>query len=156
MRAQVRLAARALLVTPEREILLMQVELAPDRRVWITPGGGLHDGETPSQAAARETFEETGRSIEAVVPVWTRTHTFELEQQWIRQCETYFLVPTPRFEPRPRALEGLEQRFFRGFRWWRVDEIHSSGEQFAPTRLGHRLSELLACGPSESPIDVGV
>lgn len=35
-----------------------------DFRIWALPGGGLEEGETPKQAAIRETFEETGYQIE--------------------------------------------------------------------------------------------
>jgi ADP-ribose pyrophosphatase YjhB (NUDIX family) len=156
MPTQDRAAARALLVTPEREVLLMQVEARPAFLVWITPGGGLHHGESARDAAVREAFEETGRRIEALVPVWTRDHTFELEQQRIRQRETYFLVHTPRFEPVPRGFEHGEERVFRGFRWWSIDAIRASDEHFAPRRLGLLLDELLARGARGDPIDVGI
>ena len=41
-------AVRAIIVTPERELLLLRVRLrAPERSFWITPGGGMNPGESP-------------------------------------------------------------------------------------------------------------
>ncbi|MFI5045647.1 MAG: NUDIX domain-containing protein [Acidimicrobiia bacterium] len=48
----VRRAVRALLVDPDGAVLLMQLtDPSTDRAVWITPGGGLDDGETLHQFA---------------------------------------------------------------------------------------------------------
>jgi len=44
-------------VAPARELLLCHVT---GQRHWDLPKGGLHDGETPEEAALRETREETG------------------------------------------------------------------------------------------------
>jgi len=38
--------------------------LHSDRRVWVIPGGLIEPGETPADAAVRETWEETGLLIE--------------------------------------------------------------------------------------------
>jgi len=156
MEARDRAAARALLLTPSREVLLMLLDLGPERRVWVTPGGGIEAGEHPHEAAVREVFEETGRRVQPRQPVWRRTHTFELEGQLITQRETYFLAPTSRFEPRTEGLESIERRWFRGFRWWHVEAIRASDELFSPRRLGDLLVELLRQGPPPSPIDAGV
>lgn len=43
------------------QVLLHQRE---DFRFWALPGGNIEKGETPEQAAVRETFEETGYKIE--------------------------------------------------------------------------------------------
>jgi ADP-ribose pyrophosphatase YjhB (NUDIX family) len=139
-----------------REVLLMQLEVAPHRLVWVAPGGGLENGESPSEGAIREVFEETGVRIEPGVAVWRRTHTFEFQGRPLRQCETYFLVRVARFEPRTDNLQPAEQRFIRRFCWWDIDSIPASDELFAPTKLGNLLIDLLRDGPPVAPIDVGI
>lgn len=134
----------------------MRVEVAPGRLVWITPGGGVGEGEEPRETAAREVLEETGRVIEIGAPVWVRTHIFAFEGRLLRQREVFFLAPCERFEPLTHGLEAIETRVFRGFRWWSVGEIRRSQERFAPRRLGELLGDLLAKGPPPEPIDVGV
>src|SRR5262245_47250320 len=61
------------------------------RLVWVAPGGGLEKGELPSDGAVREVFEETGVRIQSGLPVWKRTHTFELEGRLIRQFRDVLL-----------------------------------------------------------------
>lgn len=55
-------AAGVLFVSPEREVLLMRRSKAEDdhRGEWALPAGHIEKGETPEQAARRETAEETG------------------------------------------------------------------------------------------------
>jgi 8-oxo-dGTP pyrophosphatase MutT (NUDIX family) len=38
--------------------------LHADRKIWVVPGGLIEPGETPSDGAVRETFEETGLLVE--------------------------------------------------------------------------------------------
>ena len=51
------LSCGIVVVAPTRELLLCHVT---GQRHWDLPKGGLHDSETPEEAALRETREETG------------------------------------------------------------------------------------------------
>ena len=86
----------SLLVTTDAEILLMEFEVRTGRFVWITPGGGLEEGEDVWDGVAREVLEETGHRIDTGVPVWTREEDFELEGVPVRQHETFFYVRAAR------------------------------------------------------------
>ena len=101
METRVRSTARALLVTPEREVLLVRFAVpAIGRHFWITPGGGIEPGETEREAAAREVAEETGLAGAAIGPaVWTRSVSIPWAEPPFTQRETYFWVPTQRFGP---------------------------------------------------------
>jgi 8-oxo-dGTP pyrophosphatase MutT (NUDIX family) len=57
-----RQAGRVLVIDPAGQVLLLEGfdPAAPDRRYWVTIGGGLDDGEEPAHAAVRELREETG------------------------------------------------------------------------------------------------
>ena len=57
-----RLSCGVVILSPERELLLCHVT---GQNHWDLPKGGIDAGETPLQAALRETFEETGLRLQA-------------------------------------------------------------------------------------------
>lgn len=156
METRVRSTARALLVTPEREVLLVRFAVpAIGRHFWITPGGGIEPGETEREAAAREVAEETGLAGAAIGPaVWTRSVPIPWMKPPYTQHEIYFWVPTPRFEPSAAGIPtDAERREIEAYRWWTLAEIDASKERFAPRRIGALLRDLLENGAPPAPID---
>ena len=123
--------------------------------IWLTPGGGVDEGEDLHACLRRELHEEAGLdSFEPGPTVWTRRHALPWHGGTLEQRETFVLVRVPRFEARPGpgvAVEGIEE-----IRWWTVDEIEASNATFAPRRLAALLRDLLANGPPPEPIDAGV
>lgn len=153
----VRQAARAVILDPDHRILLVHFH-DDDRgaRWWATPGGGLRPGETRELAVLREVAEETTRTDLPLGPcIWTRRDEFESAGRLIEQYEWFFLINAPAFVARPDTLEEQEKAFIRGYRWWRLDEIHRSTEEFAPRDLAERLERLLVQGPPADPVEVG-
>lgn len=55
-------SAAAVVLNERNEILLIK----GPRRGWEIPGGQVEDGESPAQAAVRETLEESGVEIEII------------------------------------------------------------------------------------------
>ncbi len=56
------LPSAAVVIYDERMRLLLC--LHQDKNIWVTPGGLIEPGEQPSDAAVRETWEETGLLVE--------------------------------------------------------------------------------------------
>jgi 8-oxo-dGTP pyrophosphatase MutT (NUDIX family) len=163
---RIRQAARAIVLTPLAEVLLVRFEF-PMITMWALPGGGLHPGESPVDAVRRELVEEVGLHDPPVGPhVWTRLHVIPfLDGQWDGQHDTIHLVPVPdRFEPRPAfSAAELAAEHLHELRWWTVDDIDApptaevdGGVVFAPRRLGALLRDLVDHGPPETPVDTGI
>lgn len=147
---------RAIVLDPDDRILLVRwVNEDHGVDTWLTPGGGLAEGEDPDEGLRRELREEAAlESFEPGPLIWRRTHAFPWYGWTIEQRETFVLVRVPSFEAHPTpelAAEGV-----RDIRWWTADEIEASDETFAPRRLAALLRDLLESGPPPDPIDTGV
>jgi 8-oxo-dGTP pyrophosphatase MutT (NUDIX family) len=151
-------AARVVLIDGHDRILLFcwDDERLDRRRVWITPGGGLHAGESHEQAARRELWEETGIDAIPGPCVWKRQHVVRVGERWIDQRERYFFTRVDRIDVDRSNQTELERVAMVDHRLWPVDEIASSGEWFAPRRLGELLPALLRGDLPGEPFDVGV
>ena len=153
-----RQAVRAILMTPGREVLLMQfVDRASGRRVWMTPGGGKLPGEDSLTCLRREVFEETGLADFEVGPcLWLREHLYDWGGRQVFQVEEIFLIETERFTPADEHLGAQERDELLEVRWWRRDEIASSPGCFAPRALADYLRQLEEQGPPSTPLMIGI
>jgi len=119
------------------------LRLAPSFRdaFWVTPGGGLDDGETMLDAATRELYEEVGRDDLPIGPrVSTRDVEFEWEDWLVRQHEQTFLVEAPdEFEA--QVLHPHEEPIV-GSAWLSVDELRALTDDVYPDGLTELLEQL--------------
>jgi 8-oxo-dGTP pyrophosphatase MutT (NUDIX family) len=152
---EVRVAARAVVLDPDERILLVQFRNPHSGAAWwATPGGALDPGETHEEGLRRELLEEAGIAAEIGPCVWTRDHTFEWGERLVRQVERYFLVRVESDEVAPQLDLAAED--VHDLRWWRLDEVAASAEDFAPRGLAALLRDLLEHGPPSEAIDAGV
>jgi 8-oxo-dGTP pyrophosphatase MutT (NUDIX family) len=134
---------RAILLTPQDEILLLRIRKpGTGEYLWITPGGGREAGESIEETLRRELHEELGlRTFEMGPLVWTRQHTFEWAGKRICQDEKYFVVTAARFEP--VMSDEAELKVLDCFRWWPDAELRNSVDRLVPPSLPDLVTEYL-------------
>jgi TDG/mug DNA glycosylase family protein len=146
---QERRAARALVLDSDGRTFLMCWPRPHGSAFWVTPGGGVEQGETELDALRRELHEELRLVEPEVGPLlWRRDVTFPWRGSALRQRETYRLVRVEPDHVRPAPL--LDGRAGET-RWWTLDEIAASSELFAPRDLAHLLRDVLEHGPPSEP-----
>ena len=156
---RIRDAVRALLLDERDRVLLVRFEF-PTATVWALPGGGLEPGESHLDALRRELREELGLADVVIGPhVWSRLHVIPfLDGRWDGQRDVVHLVRVEAFEPAPALTwEQLHAERLHEIRWWDLDDLVAANDvRFAPRSLPHLVTELLAHGPPDAPIDTGV
>lgn len=152
-----RQAARVVLLADGR--VLLQHGCDPGRpddgAWWLTPGGGLNDGESIQDGAVREVLEETGLRLDPgqLGPVVaTRVCRFPFEGRRYRQSESFFAVTVAPFTPQHHGWDEVEQRALIDHRWWSIEELRATDETIYPSQLPD-LVEALLDGSLEDPVE---
>jgi 8-oxo-dGTP pyrophosphatase MutT (NUDIX family) len=143
-------AARVLLVDAAGRLLLLRWvhASAPERGSWwITPGGGLDEGEAYPEGAARELFEETGLRLtasELTGPVFERDTDTEIDGMRYHQHEVFFLGRVAAHEVDTTGFTQLEVASITDYRWWTLSELETTEERISPRELPDLL-RAVAC-----------
>jgi 8-oxo-dGTP pyrophosphatase MutT (NUDIX family) len=110
--------------------------LPDDPGWWITPGGGLDDGESLADAAIREVREETGLALDSLEgPLGERETEFGFDGELIRQHEVFFAARVAVFDVDRAGWSDLELRTLHNARWWTRDELATTNEVVYPENL---------------------
>ena len=145
-----RRAARVLLVDEADRLLLVRGHDVdqPERTWWFTIGGGIDAGETPRQAAVRETREETGLRLaqdDLLGPVLQRSAVFDFQREHVRQEEEFFLARITTPPPvRHDGWTAVERSFMDEVRWWDLAELRQVQVEVFPEGLADLTAELLS------------
>lgn len=144
---KIREAVRAILLTPQREVLLFRLRALNGRPdFWITPGGGIKTGETPEAALRRELVEELRLEAGEIGPeVWRLQHTFPWGERRLCQRNRYFIVPTERFAP--CMHDAVEGDYLVEMRWWATRDIAHDQPNLNPRSLPDIVARYIAEGP---------
>jgi len=150
--AIVRTGARVLLIDADDRVLLIHERTGDqaDLDHWLTPGGGVEEGEDLATAAVREVFEETGLRIElaeGAPAIYSRRRSWSWRHLSFDQTDHYFTARVASDLPiEPAALTEVEVSLLLGYRWWTVAELQASAETIEPPALADLVIQVLGDG----------
>lgn len=130
-----RKSSRAIVLNKQNQIFLFRYTFdffAEQESIWITPGGGLDDGESFEEALKRELFEEMGIELTEPAPeIFYRFPLYELKSGETVQCEErFYLVRLDETEFSCTGWTESEKKRMTAGRWWTLEEIKQSKETF--------------------------
>jgi 8-oxo-dGTP diphosphatase len=133
----IRYTADVVILTPAREVLLIQRGWPPYEGAWALPGGHVDPGETSIEAAGRELAEETGVTVTAddlrQIGVWDAPERDPRGR--------YITVAYVAVVPAGTTITAGDDA--RTARWWPLDDL--------PERLAFDHAAILSTAVASTP-----
>ncbi|WP_369373562.1 NUDIX hydrolase [Promicromonospora sp. Populi] len=145
-----RSAARVILMDDDGRVLVMRGHDVnqPERSWWFTLGGGIDAGESPVEAALRETREEAGITLapsDLVGPVLTRTGIFDFFAETCRQHEVFYLARIPNaVEVSADGWTDAERELLDEVAWLTAAQLREQPLEVFPPELPDVVEHLIA------------
>ena len=143
-----RLAARVVLIDAEGRTLLFRGgdPARPEAGTWwFTPGGGVEEGESLSEAARREVLEETGLALaELGEPRVHRRVRFQFAGDLYDQVEHIFVARLDTLAVDTSGWTDTERRNVVEHRWWTLAALRATEETVYPEMLADLLADVLS------------
>jgi len=143
-----RQAARVLLLDGSGRVLLFRGHDPgrPDAGSWwFTVGGGVDEGESPREAAARELFEETGLAVlpESLAgPLHREFAAFTLAGTDYLQDNEFYAARVDAHEVDTTGFSDLETELVLEHRWWSPAELRATTDTVYPECLPDLVDRL--------------
>lgn len=147
-----RTAGRMFVLDPGNRLLLVHErrEIGSVESHWITPGGGVEDGETLAEAAVREVYEETGLRIALAAdaePMYAERVRFRFAGNHFAQTNHYFLARVPAGQVvEPAGHTDIERQVVLELRWWTLSDLAASDVVREPVAMVELIERALEAG----------